>query len=283
MSNFKLKNMISSKEEIMNEIINKLYNNDPKNKFSLFFLENMRDHSERYLRKRVSNFYDKMCVHNYPDKDISYLKNINQNHYGMVIHDYFPSRPIKKRDLGQRGMIKLIVDSSIAEDFYKILIKKKYLVIKVHIGIRLERESNFTNDEVELEWKLSENGEDKIGLKSVWYNEDDDPEEDEPILDFFQEAMVKYYSLNDLRMYTKIHNFYHFTIIDNQETSSDFISRLFDVIVKQYGRFENNTFKDECDCIYLNAYVPLYAENNDIEINDVDTNGFFCANALKKP
>ncbi len=270
----------------MMDLIAKLSNKEIK--FSLHFLENMRDHSERYLRNRVSHFYDKMGAHHYSDRDVNHLRFINQNHYGMIVHDYFPSRPAKKRDYGQRGMIKLIVDASIAEDFYKALLQKKYYVIKVKVHYTTSRESNFDKEEIELEWKRKDDGdgegkdEEKIAVKSVWYNEEDDPEEEEPAIGMFENAMMKYYHLEDLRMYTKCHQFYHFTIVDNQETSSDFIVRLYDLIVKQYGRFEHKTFEEECDCIYLNAYVPIYAKENEMELDEVDTNGFFCSNALKR-
>lgn len=271
----------------MNTLVDKIENeieaDKKENKFSLFLLENMRDHSERYLRNRVSHFYDKISPHNYPDKDVNYLRFINQIHYGMIIHDYFPSRAAKKNYHGQRGMIKLIVDASIGENFYNILIKKKFIVIKTKIGLTLQRETNMENDEIELEWKSSENDpSEKIPLKSVWYNQNEPPTEDEPVLELFHETLAEYYKLNDMRMYTKSHIIYHFTIIDNQETSNDFIVRLYDLLVKHYGKFENKTFKDECDCIYLNAYIPIYGEENDIEINEVDTNGFYCSNALKK-
>ncbi len=275
--------LLSPKETLINELVNKIETPQLENKFTLNFLENMRDHSERYLRGRVSHFYDKISPHNYPDKDVNYLRYINQNHYGMVVHDYFPSRPSKKTSHGQRGMLKLIVDTSIAEDFYNILLKRKFLVIKTKINLTLSRESNMESDEVELEWKSSENEIlEKIPLKSIWYNPKDPPTEDEPVLELFHETFSEYYKLDDMRMYTKSHCFYHFTIIDNQETSNDFIVRMYDLLVKHYGRFEHKTFKEECDCIYLNAYIPIYGEENDIPTNEVDTNGFFCANALKR-
>jgi hypothetical protein len=275
--------LLSSKETLINELVHKIENTQVENKFTLNFLENMRDHSERYLRGRVSHFYDKISPHNYPDKDVNYLRYINQNHYGMVVHDYFPSKPSKKTSYGQRGMLKLIVDASIAEDFYNILLKRKFLVIKTKINITLSRESNMESDEVELEWKSSENEIlEKIPLKSIWYNPKDPPTEDEPVLELFHETLSEYYKLEDMRMYTKSHCFYHFTIIDNQETSNDFIVRMYDLLVKHYGRFEHKTFKEECDCIYLNAYIPVYGEENDIPTNEVDTNGFFCSNALKR-
>jgi hypothetical protein len=280
----------SRDENKVMDLISKLNHKDTHYKFSLHFLENMRDHSERYLRNRVSHFYDKCSKHNYNDKDVNYLRFINQSHYGMIVHDYFPSRPAKKRDYGQRGMLKLIVDGSVGEEFYKALLQKKYYVIKVKVHLMMNRESNFDKEEIELEWKKPDscdndgNGDccDKIPVKSVWYNVDDNPIEEEPSIEMFENTMMKYYHLEDLRMYTAAHKFYHFTIVDNQETSSDFLVRLYDLIVKQYGRFEHKTFKDECDCIYLNAYIPVYAKENEMEIDEVDTNGFFCSNALKK-
>ncbi len=289
MSNLKKTNksikLLTTKEELINQIVDKIENNNKEdiNKFSLFLLENMRDHSERYLRGRVSHFYDKTYPHNYSDKDVNHLRFINQNHYGMIVHDYFPSRQSKKNYHGQRGMLKLIVDASVAEDFYTILVKKKFIVIKTKINLTLSRETNMESDEVELEWKNCENDSlEKIAVKSIWYNPKEAPTEDEPVLEMFHETLAEYYKLNDMRMYTKSHFFYHFTIIDNQETSNDFIVRMYDLLIKYYGKFENKTYKDECDCIYLNAYVPIYADENDIPINEVDTNGFFCSNALKK-
>lgn len=281
--------LLSSKEKLINELVNKIENDtnevgeEKENKFTLHFLENMRDHSERYLRNRVSHFYDKISLHNYHDKDVNYLRFINQSHYGMVVHDYFPSKQSKKNYFGQRGMLKLIVDSSIAEEFYNILIKKKFIVIKTKIGLKFQRETNMTSDEVELEWKSSENVNlDKIAVKSIWYNPNESPTEDEPALELFNETFTEYYNLHDMRMYTKSHIIYHFVIIDNLETSNDFIVRIYDLLVKNYGKFENKTFKEECDCIYLNSYIPTYGEENDISIEEVDTNGFFCSNALKK-
>jgi hypothetical protein len=275
--------LLTSKEKLMNELVDKIENNSIENKFTLNLLENMRDHSERYLRGRVSHFYDKIYPHNYSDKDVNYLRFINQNHYGMVVHDYFPSKPFKKNHHGQRGMIKLIVDSSIGTDFYNLLIKRKFIVIKTKLSLTLQRESNMEGDEVELEWKNCEDSSlDKMAVKSVWYNPKDPPTEDEPVLELFNEALSEYYKLDDMRMYTKSHSFYHFVIIDNQETSNDFIVRLYDLLVKHYGRFEHKTCKEECDCIYLNTYIPIYGEENDIPINEVDTNGFYCSNALKK-
>ncbi len=274
--------MSKSKINKLSQLIEKLSHKE-HNKFSLHFLENLRDHSERYLRNRVSHFYDKCGRHNYSDKDVNYLRFMNQDHYGMIVHDYFPSRAAKKRDHGQRGMIKLIVDGSVAEDFYKHLIQKKYYVIKVKVHLMLTRESNIDKEEIELEWKKCESdNEEKMGVKSVWYNVDDSPEDDEPTIKLFESAMMKYYHLEDLRMYTALHQFYHFTIIDNQETSSDFIVRLYDLILKHYGKFEHKTFKDECDCLYLNSYIPVYGEDRDMEMDEVDTNGFFCSNALKR-
>lgn len=274
--------MSQKKIKHIQDLLKKLSNKED-NKFSLHFLENLRDHSERYLRNRVSHFYDKCGKHNYCDKDVNYLRFINQNHYGMIVHDYFPSRIAKKRDYGQRGMIKLVVDNTIGEEFYKVLLQKKYYVIKTKVHLVLTRESNIDKEEVELEWKKFEDEDaEKIPVKSVWYNVDDSPEEDEPVIKMFENAMMKYYHLDDLRMYTPSHVFYHFTIIDNQETSSDFIVRLYDLIVKHYGKFEHKTFQDECDCIYLNAYVPMYADDREMELDEVDTNGFFCSNALKR-
>jgi hypothetical protein len=180
-------------------------------------------------------------------------------------------------------MLKLVIDSSVAEEFYTILVKKKFIVIKTKINLTLSRESNMKNDEIELEWKSSENENlEKIGLKSIWYNKDDPPTEDEPSLELFYETFAEYYKLNDVRMYTKSHIFYHFTIIDNQETSNDFIVRVYDLLIKHYDKFEHKTFKEECDCLYLNTYIPIYGDENDIPINEVDTNGFYCSNALKK-
>ncbi len=277
--------LLSAKETLINEIVDKIENIQLENKFTLNLLENMRDHSERYLRNRVSHFYDKTYPHNYPDKDINYLRYINQNHYGLIVHDYFPSRVSKKNYHGQRGMIKLIVDSSIGEDFYKILVKKKFIVIKTKIGLTLHRESNMEGDEVELEWKNCEDSDsslDKIPVKSIWYNPKEPPTEDEPVLELFHDTLAEYYKLEDMRMYTKSHCFYHFTIIDNQETSNDFVVRMYDLLIKHYGKFDHKTFKEECDCIYLNAYIPIYGDENDIPTNEVDTNGFFCSNALKK-
>lgn len=275
--------LLTSKEKLMNELFDKIENNPIENKFTLNLLENMRDHSERYLRGRVSHFYDKIYPHNYSDKDVNYLRFINQNHYGMVVHDYFPSKPFKKNYHGQRGMIKLIVDSSIGTDFYNLLVKRKFIVIKTKLSLTLQRESNMEGDEVELEWKNCEDlSLDKMAVKSVWYNPKEPPTEDEPVLELFNEALSEYYKLDDMRMYTKSHSFYHFVIIDNQETSNDFVVRLYDLLVKNYGRFEHKTFKEECDCIYLNTYIPIYGEENDIPINEVDTNGFYCSNALKK-
>ncbi len=275
--------LLTSKETLTNELVYKLENTPIENKFTLNLLENMRDHSERYLRGRVSHFYDKISPHNYPDKDVNYLRFINQTHYGMIVHDYFPSRVAKKNNYGQRGMIKLIVDDSIAQDFYKILVKKNFIVIKTKIGLSIKRESNMESDEIELEWKSSDNIDlEKIAVKSIWYNPKDPPTEDEPVLELFHEALSEYYKLDDMRMYTKSHRFYHFVIIDNQETSNDFVIRLYDLLVKHYGKFENKTYQEECDCIYLNTYIPIYGEENDIEINEVDTNGFYCSNALKK-
>ncbi len=278
--------LLSPKEQLINELVNKIETPQPENKFTLNLLEDMRDHSERYLRNRVSHFYDKISPHNYPDKDVNYLRFINQNHYGMVVHDYFPSKPSKKTSHGQRGMIKLIVDASMGEDFYNVLLKRKFIVIKTKIGLTLHRESNMEGDEVELEWKSSENEifdkNEKIPLKSIWYNPKDPPTEDEPVLELFHDALAEYYKLDDMRMYTKSHCFYHFVIIDNQETSNDFVVRLYDLLIKQYGKFTHKTFKEECDCLYLNTYIPIYGDENDISINEVDTNGFYCSNALKK-
>lgn len=289
MSQIKNYKAISAKEKLINEIVNKIEKNEDNNnnKFTLFLLENMRDHSERYLRKKVSHFYDKICCHNYCDKDVNYLRFINQSHYGIVVHDYFPSKSFKKNYHGQRGMIKLIVDSSVAEDFYQILIKRKYIVIKTKIGLTMSRESNMVGDEIELEWKSCENNKifeknEKMCVKSIWYNVDESPSDDEPVLDLLHDSVAEYYRLDDMRLYTKSHIIYHFTIIDNQETSSDFIIRLYDLLIKHYGRHEIKTFKEECDCVYLNAYIPIYGAENDIEIEDVDTNGFYCSNALKK-
>ncbi len=275
--------LLTSKEKLMNELVNKIENPQKEYKFTLNFLENMRDHSERYLRGRVSHFYDKISPHNYSDKDVNYLRFINQNHYGMVVHDYFPSKPFKKNYHGQRGMLKLIVDSSIGEEFFNILVKRKFIVIKTKIGLTLQRESNMENDEVELEWKNCEDSSlDKMAVKSIWYNPKDPPTEDEPVLELFHDALAEYYKLDDMRMYTKSHSFYHFVIIDNQETSNDFVVRFYDLLVKHYGRFEHKTFKEECDCLYLNTYIPIYGDENDIAIHEVDTNGFYCSNALKK-
>lgn len=275
--------LLTSKEKLMNELVDKIETQQEENKFTLNFLENMRDHSERYLRGRVSHFYDKISPHNYPDKDVNYLRFINQNHYGMVVHDYFPSRASKKNYHGQRGMLKLIVDASMGEEFYNVLIKKKFIVIKTKIGLTLQRDSNMENDEVELEWKNCEDSSlDKMAVKSIWYNPKDPPTEDEPVLELFHDALAEYYKLDDMRMYTKSHSFYHFVIIDNQETSNDFVVRLYDLLVKHFGKFENKTFKEECDCLYLNTYIPIYGDENDIAINEVDTNGFYCSNALKK-
>lgn len=278
--------LLTSKEQLLNELVKKIETPQIENKFTLNLLENMRDHSERYLRGRVSHFYDKISPHNYSDKDVNYLRYINQNHYGMIVHDYFPSKPFKKNHHGQRGMIKLIVDDSMGKEFFNILVKRKFIVIKTKIGLTLQRETNMEGDEVELEWKSCENEifdkNEKISVKSIWYNQNDPPTEDEPALELFHESLTEYYKLDDMRMYTKSHSFYHFVIIDNQETSNDFIVRLYDLLVKHFGKFENKTFKEECDCIYLNTYVPIYGEENDIEINEVDTNGFYCSNALKK-
>ncbi len=279
--------LLTAKEQLINQLVDKIENNEEHNKFSLFLLENMRDHSERYLRGRVSHFYDKICNHNYADKDAKQLRSINQSHYGMVVHDYFPSKVAKKNYHGQRGMLKLIVDASVAEDFYKVLIKKKFIVIKTKINLTLQRETNFEGDEIELEWKNCENEEvfnkdEKMCVKSIWYNPKEPPTEDEPVLELFHETLTEYYKLNDMRLYTKSHVFYHFIIVDNQETSNDFIVRMYDLLIKQYGKFENKTFKEECDCVYLNAYVPVYAEENDMSLDEVDTSGFYCSNALKK-
>ncbi len=274
------KKVLKRNDKIM-DLLHSLTNKN-NNKFTLHLLQNMRDHSERYLRNRVSHFYDKISHHNYNDRDVNYLRFINQNHYGMVVHDYFPSRVAKKRDLGQRGMIKLIVDGSVGEEFYNILVKKKFIVIKAKIHLTIDRESNMDKDEIELEWKRVENNPgEKIAVKSVWYNKEESPIEEEPVLEMFENVMMKYYNLEDLRMYTASHQFYHFTIIDHQETSADFVIRLYDLLVKNYDKFEHKTYKDECDCIYLNSYVPVYAQENDMDITDVDTNGFFCSAALK--
>jgi hypothetical protein len=172
------------------------------------------------------------------------------------------------------------------EDFYNVLVKRKFIVIKTKIGLTLHRESNMEGDEVELELKSSENEifdkNEKIPLKSIWYNPKDPPTEDEPVLELFHDALAEYYKLDDMRMYTKSHCFYHFVIIDNQETSNDFVVRLYDLLIKHYGKFTHKTFKEECDCLYLNTYIPIYGDENDISINEVDTNGFYCSNALKK-
>lgn len=280
----KAKTMIDPHKKHLMKIVDKLTHKDKDDmRFTLHMLQNMRDHSERYLRHRVSHFYDKMGRHNYPDRDVNYLRYINQDHYGMVVHDYFPSRVAKKRDLGQRGMIKLIVDASVAQEFYKVLVQKKYIVIKIKIHLMMNRETNMEGDEVELEWKKKEEEGDsgeKIALKSVWCNRNESPTEDEPSLELFDHMMMKYYRLEDLRMYTPSHQFYHFTIIDNQETSADFVMRLYDLIVKQFGKFEHQTFKDECDCIYLNSYVHVYAKEHEMSANEVDVQGFFCGSSF---
>ncbi len=271
--------MIAFKEKKILHMMKK----DENMKFTLHLLQNMREHSERYLRHRVSHFYDKRGRHNYPGRDVNYLRFINQDHYGMVVHDYFPSRSAKKRDLGQRGMVKLIVDASVAKEFYQVLVQKKFIVIQVKVDLTMKRQTNIEGDEVELEWKRTDEDEtEKIAVKSVWYNRDEPPVEDEPSLALFESTMMKYYHLEDLRMYTPSHCFYHFTIIDNHETSSDFIVRLYDLIVKQFGKYEHKTLKEECDCIYLNAYAYVYAKEYEVEMNEVDVSGFFCANALRE-
>jgi hypothetical protein len=256
---------------------------DENMKFTLHFLQNMRDHSERYLRHRVSHFYDKIGRHNYPERDVSYLRYINQNHYGMIVHDYFPSRVAKKKDLGQRGMLKLIVDASVADEFYKVCVQKKYITIQVKVHLTMSRQTNMECDEVELEWKRAEENEmEKIPVKSVWCNHREPPVEDEPALELFETTMMKYYHLDDLRMYTPSHTFYHFTIIDHQDTSADFLIRIYDLIMKQFGKYEHQTYKEECDCIYLNAYAYVYGKEHEMDICDVDLSGFFCSNALQE-
>ena len=235
--------------------------------FSLQLLENMCIHSHLYLNEKIDQYYEYFGNQKYIKSDIKILKNISQPYFGMVYQGYYKSKKETEKQCGVRGVIQLVVDKNVCEDFYKKCIEKGYYVIKYKISDKIEKETNINGPFIPFQWKFDENN-DKVAYGRIW-------NDIHPFVELVNNIFENYYMLKVEDMYTESHQFYYMQIVDYEETSNDFLKRFYAFLVDTYGKptiknMDNVKMSQYYGFIYTNVIQKIYRNDEDEEDDDED-------------
>ncbi len=234
--------------------------------FSLRFFDNMCIHSHDYLNQFTNQYYQIMAKHDYPECDVKILKKISQPYFGMIYFNYYKSKRATKQKYGTRGVLRLIMDSNRGNDFYQKCIEKGYLVIQYQINHHIEKKTNIIEPFIPFQWKQDEEHQ-KVVSGRIWNDNDED-------LGFLPELFQNYYSLEHRELYTPSHLYYSMTIIDYEETSSDFLQRFYSFLVQTYGRPSIQNM----DNAHVSPYYKAHYMNLLHEESDIDEEEHICPN-----
>ncbi len=230
--------------------------------YSLQFLENMNIFAHIYLNKDVDTYYEYVDNIKITKSDQKLLKNISQSYFGIVFQGYGKSTKDNNKKYGTRGYLKIVVDKKMGNCLYEKCINNNYKVLNYKINQNIEKETNINDPFISVEWKKDENNQKKV-VGRIWNDNDVDP-----LLMLINEHFTNYYSLSDNELYTDSHELYYMTIVDYEETSTDFLSRFYKFLVENYGKpniknYDKEKMSNYFGMTYLASRDEIYGEEED--------------------
>ncbi len=230
-------------------------------KFSLQLLENMCIHSHLYLNKTIDQYYEYMDNQKYTKGDIKILKSISQPYFGMVYQGYYKSKKETAKECGVRGVIQLVVDKNVGEDFYQKCIEKGYYVLQYKISDKIEKDTNIDVPFIPFQWKRDKSN-NKVAVGRIWNDNDI-----HPFIDLVNNVFENYYMLKVDDMYTESHQFYYMEIVDYEETSNDFLKRFYNFLVDTYGKptiknLDNGKLSQHYGIIYISVLEEIHGDED---------------------